>query len=225
MPPKDVVVVRSGMADVTLDQFVYDADFRTSAASIVVVADATALESLKTQYDGKGKVKAFLADPVTADALAEAVKAAMPDLNHERAEALSAAEHAAATLAHVPAANLGPASADLVKALARTEEPVLGGALKAIGHLGAADAAPAVAAILGDTARSETIRVAAADALGGIFSKMSTAPADDVMKPVTDAAAKDASVAVRLGANRALGAAAFLGAGQRAGLLRGPSAN
>ncbi len=224
VPPKDVVVVRAGMADVTLDQFIYDSDFRTSAAAMVVVADAASLEGLKAMYEGKGKVKALLSDPVAADAICEAVKAALPDLNHERAAALAAAERAAAILGHAPAESLAPVGGQLVTALARTEETVLGGVLRAVGHLGASNAAPAVAAIFADGGRSEAIRVAAADALGGIFGKMTTAPAQDVVKPVLDAATGESNAAVRLAAGRALGAATFLGAGERAALLRGSAA-
>jgi CheY-like chemotaxis protein len=224
VPPKDVVVVRAGMPDVTIDQFVYDADFRTAASSLVIVSDAEAAEGLKAMYDGKGRVKAFVTDPVAADALVEAVKAAMPDLNHERAAALAAAERAAGILGHAPAASLAPVGAELAAALDRSEEAVLGGVLKAVGHLGATDAAPAVAAIFADGARSEAIRVAAGDALAGIFARMTAAPAEDVLKPVMDAAAGDASAAVRLAAGRALGAAAFLGAGERAALLRDAAA-
>jgi CheY-like chemotaxis protein len=222
VPPKDVVVVRAGMKDVTIDQFVYDADFRTSASAMILVADEASLEQLKAQYEGKGRVKALLGEPIAAGPLGDAVKAALPDLNHERAAALSAAERAAATLAHIPGASLAPIAGELQAALSRTEENVLVGALRAVGHLGSAEAAPAIAAILADTQRSEPVRVAAADALAGIFAKLTTAPAPDVMKPVTDAASGDASSAVRLAAGRALGAAAFLGAGERAGLLRGP---
>jgi HEAT repeat protein len=221
LPPKDVIVVRAGMSDVGIDQFVYDSDFRTAGASFVLVTDAAGLEGLKALYDGKGKVKAFVSDPVTADALLEAVKATLPDLNYERAQAMAAAERAAGTLGHVPAASLAPISGDLVKALSRSEEPVLLGVLKAVGHSGASDAAPATAALLADTGKSEAIRVAAADALAGIFSKSTTPPAEDVMKAVKDAAAGDASMPVRLAASRALGAAAFLNANDRAELLRG----
>ena len=224
VPPKDVVVLRAGMADVTVDQFIYDADFRTASASMVLVSDAAGAEALKAQYDGKGKVKAFITDPVDGAALGDAVKAAMPDLNHERAAALAAAETAAGILAHVPAESLGTIAGQLAHALSRTEENVLLGSLRAVGHLGAADMAAAAAAIFADSARSEAVRVAAAEALGGIFSKMSAAPAEDILKPVMDAAANDASAAVKLAAGRALGSALFLGTGDRAPLLRGASA-
>jgi hypothetical protein len=50
---------------------------------------------------------------------------------------------------------------------------------------------------------------------------MTTAPAEDVLKPVLDAAAGDANAPVRLAAGRALGSAAFLNAAQRAKLLKG----
>ena len=221
LPPKDVVLVRAGMADITVDQFVYDADFRSSSSGIVLVADGKDAEALKSQYEGKGKVKAILADPVAAQAAVDAVKAAMPEANQERASALAAAEKAAGQLAQLPAAALAPAKDALVKALARSEEPVVVGALKATGHLGPADAAPAVVALFADSAKSEAIRVAAADALGGIFSKMTAAPAEDVLKPVVDAAASDAAAPVRLAAGRALGSAAFLTPAQRAELLKG----
>lgn len=221
LPPKDVVVVRAGMADVTVDQFVYDADFRTSTSAIVLLSDAQQAEAIKSQYEGKGHVKALLSDPVAAQAAIDAVKAAMPEANAERAAALAAAEKSAGLLAKLPAAALAPAKDALVKALARTEEPVLIGALRATGRLGAADAAPAVVALFADTSKSEAIRVAAADSLGGIFSKMTAAPAEDVMKPVVDAAASEAAAPVRLAAGRALGSAAFLTPAQRAELLKG----
>ncbi len=124
-------------------------------------------------------------------------------------------------LGHMPAAALGGVTGDLTAALARSEESVVGGVLKAVGRLGHVDAAPAVAAIFADSARSEAIRVAAADALGGIFAKMSAKPSEDVLKPVMDAAAGESNAAVRLAAGRALGCAAFLGAADRANLLRG----
>jgi len=221
VPPKDVVIVRAGMERVGIDEFVYDADFRASSSAIIILSDAASAEGLKGHYEGKGNVKAFLTDPIAVDALLDAVKAAMPDLNHERAAALAAAERAASILAHAPAASLAPIGAELANALGRSEDTVLGGTLRAVGHLGPASAAPAVAAILADGGRPEAIRVAAADALGGIFSKLSASPGEDVMKPVLDAAADESSAAIRLAAGRALGAATFLGAGERAALLRG----
>jgi HEAT repeat protein len=223
VPPKDVVVLRAKLPDVTIDQFVYDADFRTAAASMIVVADAKEAEALKTQYEGKGKVKGFVTEPVTPDALAGAVKAALPDLNHERAEAAAAAERAAGFLAHVPAASLAPVADALVHGLSRGEEPVVLGMLKALGHHGAADAAPAIAALFADSSKSEAVRVAAADALGGVFGKGGSA-APDVVKPLMDAATGDANANVRLAAGRALGAASFLSPADRAALLRGAPA-
>ncbi|MSR46454.1 MAG: hypothetical protein EXS13_05255 [Planctomycetes bacterium] len=221
VPPKDVVVVRAGMADVTLDQFVYDADFRASSASIIVLTDAAAAETVKAQYEGKGKVKGFATDPIAADAMAETVKASMPDLNHERAAALAAAERASMFLGHLPASALGGVTAQLVAGLGRAEESVLGGVLKAVGHVGMADAAPGVAAIFADSGRPEAIRIAALDALGGIFGKMSDRPSEDVLKPVMDAAMGESNVPVRLAAGRALGCAGFLTAAERAALLGG----
>ena len=221
IPPKDVMVVRANMKDITIDQFVYDADYRASGTGIVLLSEAAAGEALKAAFDGKGKVKAFLTDPVAAQAATDAVKAAMPDLNHERAAALAAAERAAALLAHLPASALAPAKDALIHSLARTEETVLGGALKAVGHLGPADAAAPVAAIFADAAKPEAIRVAAADALGGIFARMTTAPAEDVLKPVMDAATSETNVPVRLAAGRALGSANFLTPAQRGALLKG----
>ncbi len=221
VPPKDAVIVRASLADVTLDQFVYDSDFRTNASALIVVSDAASAETVKAQYDGKGKVKGFVTDPIAADALVETVQSVLPDLNQERAAALAASERASMILGHMPAAALGGVTGDLTAALARSEESVVGGVLKAVGRLGHVDAAPAVAAIFADSARSEAIRVAAADALGGIFAKMSAKPSEDVLKPVMDAAAGESNAAVRLAAGRALGCAAFLGAADRANLLRG----
>lgn len=221
VPPKDVVIVRAGMQDVTLDQFVYDSDFRSSSSSIIVLSGADAAETIKAQYEGKGKVKGFTTDPIAADVLKETVGAAMPDLNHERAAALAAAERASMILGHLPAGSLGGVSTQLVAALGRSEESVLGGVLRAVGHAGMIDAAPAVAAQFADAARSEAIRVAAADALGGIFAKMTARPSEDVLKPVMDAAAGEANLAVRLAAGRALGSASFLTPAERATLLSG----
>ncbi len=221
VPPKDAVIVRASLADVTLDQFVYDSDFRANAAALIVVSDAASAETVKSQYEGKGKVKGFVTDPIAATALVETVKAALPDLNHERAAALAASERAAGMLGHLPAAAIGGVATNLNAALARSEDSVLGGVLMAVGHLGLTDSAPAVSAIFADSARSEAIRVAAAGALGGIFAKMPAAPSEDVLKPVMDAAAGDSNAAVRLAAGRALGCAAFLGSAERANLLRG----
>jgi len=221
IPPKDVMVLRANLQDVTIDQFVYDADYRSSSAGIVILSDADKAEGLKTAFDGKGKVKGFLTDPVAAQAVTDAVKAALPELNHERANALAAAERAAGLLAKLPFNALAPAKDALIVSLARPEETVLIGALKAIGHLGPADAAPATAALFADAAKPEAIRVAAADALGGIFARMTTAPAEDVLKPVMDAATGETNAAVRLAAGRALGSANFLTPAQRGELLRG----
>lgn len=221
IPPKDVMVVRANMKDITIDQFVYDADYRTSTTGIVILSEAPAAEALKAAFDGKGHVKGFLTDPVAAQAVTDSVKAAMPDLNHERAGALAAAERAATLLGRLPFNTLAPAKDALLHALSRTEETVLGGALKAVGHLGPADAAAPCAAIFANAAKPEAIRVAAADALGGIFARMTTAPAEDVVKPLMDAATGETNVPVRLAAGRALGSANFLTPAQRGALLRG----
>ena len=50
---------------------------------------------------------------------------------------------------------------------------------------------------------------------------MTTAPAEDVIKPVMDAAAGEANANVRLAAGRALGSANFLTPAQRGQLLKG----
>ena len=50
---------------------------------------------------------------------------------------------------------------------------------------------------------------------------MTTAPAEDVLKPVMDAAKGETNAAVRLAAGRALGSANFLTPAQRGELLRG----
>lgn len=221
VPPKDVVIVRAGMADVTIDQFVYDSDFRASASSIIIVSSVDTAEAVKAQYEGKGKVKGFATDPIATDVLVETVKASLPDLNHERAAALAAAERASMILGHLSAAALGGVTGNLIAALGREEETVLGGVLKAVGRIGSGDAAPAVAALFADGGKSEAIRVAAADALGGIFGKLAERPSEDVLQPVMAAATGEANLAVRLAAGRALGCAGFLTAAERAALLSG----
>lgn len=215
-PPKDLVVLRAGLTDVTTDAFVYDSDFRAAASPILLVADDT--DSVESMYGGKGKVAGVVAAG-TDEAFLASVSDAMGDLNEEREMALEAARAAAASLAHLSSAALKPASADLVQALARDDDPVVGPVLAALGRVGGKDAVTAVAAIFGDDSRSEDIRVAAANALGGIFSRLSANPGDDILAPLKEAAASADSEALRVAAGRALGWAAFLTDDERAAIL------
>jgi FixJ family two-component response regulator len=219
LPPKDLIILRAGMADVTLDQFVYDSDFRASASPILILADSSNIEEVRGLYDGKGKVAGFLEQPIRNTALEE-VAAAMGDLNHERAMALKAAEMAAGILAHTPREHLQPAAGELVTALDRTEESVLGPVLTAVGRVAIAAAAPKVAQIFADSGNSEEIRVAAANALAGIFAGLTRHPGADVVDPLENAALNDDSSAIRVAASRALGSAGFMDDNARAMFLR-----
>ncbi len=220
-PTKDLVIVRAGLKDVTVDQFVYDADFRASASPIVILSDAAQAESLSTMYQGKGKVAGFLTEPFTADVVLPAVEGAMGDLNRERAAALRAAEEAAKILAHLPRESLAAHTGPLLQALGRDEESVLVPVLYGLATVGPSDAGAVnkVAAVFSDASRSEAVRVAAARALGGMFAALSASPGDDILTSVVTAARNDESNAVRVAAGQALGWARFLTDDQRAELI------
>jgi HEAT repeat protein len=217
LPAKDVLIVRAGLADVTLDQFVYDNDFRIADTPLLVLTDDASRESIESLYGGQ--VAGVLLDTATETAVEE-VRAVLGEMNREREEALAAASRAAAILAHTSAEQLRPAEAGLVAALDRSDEGVLVSVLRAVGRLGPASAAPAVGAIFAETSNPAAVRVAAADALCGIFANMTASPGADVVDPVVAAALADEDVEVRLAAGRALGCAAFLDGEQRAQFLR-----
>ena len=223
-PPKDVIIVRASMADVTVDQFVYDSDFRAAASPILILASAEAAETVSGQYEGRGKVAGFLVEPL-GETLIESVEAAFSDLNNARDQAQNAARGAARTLAGLSADQLAPARNDLVAALGNADEEVLVATLKALSKVGPTGSEAVVAAIFSDEGKSEAVRAAAADALGGIFASLATHPGADVVDPVANAALSDASAPVRMAAARALGRAAFLSDEDRAALLSNQRGN
>lgn len=220
-PPKDVILLRDGMASVTVDQFVYDADFRTAASPMLLLCTEERAEAASANFEGKGNVQGILVEPFTAEAM-EQVAGALADINDERALALVAAERAARILAELSTESLTGAADGLVSALTThaDADSVLEPVLLALGRVGPETAVPAVGAIFADEERSEELRLAAAMALGGMFSRMSQRPEEAVLEPVFQTASSGDSAALRLAASQALGWARFLSPEDRAELLR-----
>lgn len=209
VPGLDALIVADELNDITLAQIVSEvrADERLARMPIVVLtADAEAAQSLWGE-----RVQGVLTAGEDASAIDLApLEGAMSErLGADREQALAIAARAAAALAQVArgGADLGPARAGLAAALDGRPDEVAAPALEALALGGTSTELAAVAGVLEDASRSESVRVLAARALGGIASR--NADAGPKVRPGLLAVVRDGNAAaeLRLACAQALGAA------------------
>ncbi len=221
LPPKDVVLVRSDVEDVSLDRFVFEEDYRSTNTSLVILTEAAIAAEIRELYQGKGRVAGFLHTPLGQQSIVEVVRAALPALEGPRAKAEASAVRAAQLLAELDSELLAPMEEELVDALDHEDEQVLGSILRVIQTLGAASASSEVGAVFTDQSRSRALRMTAAGALREIFARMSASPDEELVERIQQIALdQESPTELRMAASRALAGAAFLDADQKAELLR-----
>ncbi len=204
----DVILIRAvGLEDrlpLTVVQELRS-DFRTAAVQILITGTETELTAARELFGTK--VQDFIAiDPLNIDRIKEA---AAQSLNDDQKRALAASLAACSALAGLDRSatafgNYAEAEAALA-GVVKSDKPdeIRLAALAALGNLGSANSLAAVAGAFAETANAIPIRVAAAKALGGIFSAQ-PAPADAYNALL--AGLGDAERDVRKAAAEALGA-------------------
>lgn len=207
-PPKDLVIVRAGLSNLTLDQIVFEmASGATSETPIVILCDDEGVDGVKGIWEEK--VAGFL---TTSEALGggylETVRSSLGELNDARQKALALSVEAAKILAGLDSGAIYPVVNDLVKALDKADDvkiPVL----QALTKVGTKDALEKAAAIFSDTSAAVEVRVAAANALGTIFFSEDVDADADLLAALSEAAVGD-DPALRFAAGEALGKATNL---------------
>jgi HEAT repeat protein len=217
-PPKDVIVVRGDLRDVTLDGIVraVKENPRTQNTAIIVVASKERLEEAKKNYEGK--VAGLIESGSPATAFLPMIESAMPPLNPARTSAMTVSAQAAEALAHMDAQSLGPAVDGLVAALDGRPNEVRQPALVALAAVGPPAAGKPAATILADEASPKELRLAAAGTLASVLRNGAGDPGPDVTGPLT-AALKTDDVELRHAVADAIGSAQFLTPTQRAELI------
>jgi HEAT repeat protein len=202
LPGVDLIVVsENNLGDLTARQVINDLrrDPRTSKTPIYVrVGSADADQGLFGEVNG-------LIGP-SDDIAATAEAASKEPLNRDREEALMLAARAASTL-HALAAGkseVGGSAEALAATLADRPDEVVVPALGALQFVGGGAHVERIAAVLSSSERSEAARVAAADALAGVFSRSGTTDAG-ILRVLQEVAQKDGSFAVRAATAGALG--------------------
>lgn len=202
LPGVDLIVVsETNLGDLTARQVINDLrrDPRTSKTPIYVKVG-----SAEAEAGAFGDVNGLIGPSDDIAATAEA--AAKEPLNRDRQEALMLAARAAATM-HALAAGkseVGGAAEAMAATLADRPDEVVVPALGALQFIGAGAQVERIAAVLSNTERSEAARVAAAEALAGVFSRSGTTDAG-ILRVLQDVAQKDGSFAVRAATAGALG--------------------
>lgn len=207
-PPKDLVIIRSGLKDLTIDAIIYELDSGPgSETPVLLMANNNEMEGIKGLWEGK--VAGFLSDSeVASDAYLAVVRDSVGDLNDARQKALALCARAAETLATLDGTLLGSVEEDMIQALDKPDDvkvPVL----NALAKIGSRVALEAVAQVFADNSASSEVRIAAAKALGAIYATGEAAPDGEVMAALQEALAGE-DAGLRLAAAEAVGKAVDL---------------
>lgn len=202
LPGVDAVMVGDGLSDLTLDQVVTEIASmdHISKAALFIVSSSDANEA----YGDRDRV----AGVIDGSDLSDVQAIFDEDLTGDRAEADDLSRRSSEALAAV-AARGGDITA-AVDALAnvaqnREADAVAIPAMHALGLGGGAGQVYALVAVLADTNRSDAARIAAADAMNGIFGREAVAVSDAA--GLREVVVGDGPLAVRQAAARALGRA------------------
>jgi len=207
-PPKDLVIARASLKDLTVDSIVYEMKSGPSADTpVLLLAPENDMENLKSLWEGK--VAGFLKDSeVKSGAYLDVVKGKAADLNDAQKKALELSSEAAKALALLDGSALADVVDDLVQALDKPDV-VRVSALKALAKTGSRNALESVAKVFNDTSTAAPVRVEAARALGSIFATGEASPDGELLGSLKDALASD-DAALRLAAAEAIGKAVNL---------------
>lgn len=213
----DVALFADVQSDVTLAQMLDEVKEDPRLATIPVVVITDNAEQAAATYGDRiaGTTK-------SADDL-KAVEAALAkEVGGDRALADDLAARAAMTLTQLGRsgrADVSPVAGSLVRAIANRPDNVSIAALEALGSAGGAAQAAAIVAVIADTARTEPVRIAAADALASILGRDGAAVSSESAQTLKAVAVSDAGVKIRDAVARAIGLVQ-IDANQRIDVLR-----
>ncbi len=199
-PGFDVLIVGESLPDITVHQVLGEirGDDRLSNAPLLMAADDADVAG-ELYGDQIGGI-------LTADDLSALDEALSVELSGERAAAAELASHAAQVLGALSQCgriDVIPMQGMLLAALERDDSVTIP-IMQVLGQGGDATAITPLAAVVTDDSRSTEVRVAAADALTGIFGRLSSSsPEVDGLMGV---ALSDEDFVLRLAVSRALGA-------------------
>lgn len=198
----DIVLAADTQKDITLAEIVDElkTDARLGAVPVVVVA---ASEEASQPFGDRvaGLVK-------SADDLKAVQDQLEKGVGGDRALANDLARRAGDVLAHLAhggQTDISSTLGALQGVLTNRPDEVALPAMAALGSAGGASQVPALIAVLADEARSESVRVGAANAIAGILGRNSSAVGAEGAAALQTVAASTAPVAVRDAAARALG--------------------
>jgi len=213
LPGLDAILIGDGLADMTLDQILADIGANDALSGTPVFLMSTDPDTVDLYGDRFAGTLADANDLSALDAVFE------ENLSGDRARAEGLAQRAAKTLARLSRAgqtDIASATTGLAACLATRGDAVILPAMGALGAAGGPDSIDALMAVAANGDNSDEARAAAANALGGIFSRHAL-PAENGVG-LRDLLGSDASRDVRLAAARALGRLQLAGS-DRAALI------
>jgi hypothetical protein len=201
VPGLDVVLIGDSLPDLTLDAVLTDIAANPVTAEVpafLLSADEELTDVWSERFAGT------LAGSEDLSALDEVFSAS---LTGDRAEADALAQRAAGVLADLARSgrsDLGGALHQLAGTLATRPDEVTLPAMAALAAAGTADQVPALAAVATTADRTDEARIAAANALSGIFGR--TTVESSQVQGLSAVLSSDASLDVRRAVSKALGA-------------------
>ncbi|MEX1025388.1 MAG: HEAT repeat domain-containing protein, partial [Planctomycetota bacterium] len=216
LPGLDAIVVAADLPDLTTDQVIDELRRaqRFSELPVIVIGD----DQERTEERFGERAAAILTSASDVSAVQEAMSESL-NRDRERANRLAGeAGDAIAALAKTGRTDCGSTADGLAGTLAIRPEAVAVSSLIALGYVGSDAHVPDVLAILTDGTKSELLRVAAAQALGGIFGRVGQAPPETI-ESIVALATDEGEYSIRHAAAKALGSL-DLEANVRAELMR-----
>jgi HEAT repeat protein len=203
LPGVDLIVVSDKLIDVTARNVVNDLRSEPRFAKTPIFVKTSAADADASRY---GDTISGMIGP-DEDIASAAEAAAAEPMNRDREEALLLASRAAQTLYKLAAGgqtDIQSSVASLASTLADRPDEVVAPALDVLQFVGGPAQVEGIAAVLASGERAEIVRVSAAQALAGIFSRSSSADAATVQM-LQGVAQNDASFPVRAATAAALG--------------------
>ncbi|MCZ6598070.1 MAG: HEAT repeat domain-containing protein [Planctomycetota bacterium] len=203
IPGIDVLLVAESLPDLTFAQIVDEVrrDPRTENTPILILA-----------ADGQAALDLWgdrVVDAISAPSEIVKVEEALTgNLGRDRQQADDLAARAAGTLQHLAAAghtDMGSAPAVLAATLAGRPDAVTIPAMAVLGHAGGRGEVDALVAVLGDGGRSDEARIAAGNALAGVFARHPSGASESTLVALEDVLTSDAALPIRQATSTALG--------------------
>jgi len=217
VPGVDVILIADTLSDMARGAVIDEIRSDPAKASTPIIVVSSDAEAEEGQYGDE--VTAVIPAGSDLSAVSEALSGGV---DSDRAQANALAARAAETLHSLTLAggtDVSPAANALASTLASRPDEVVGPALGALASVGSSAHVLSIAAVLVDAERSEEIRIMAANALAGIFSRSGTADAETI-DALGMIATTEASMSLRNATANALGRLSLTDS-QRVTLIRG----